>query len=50
MRTSQCSPLNRERRQIPGGVSKIDVNDTDVQLYLSEALKEINDAEDPDYR
>lgn len=48
--SSQCAPLNRERRQIPGGVSSIDVNDDDVQLYLTEALAEINAGEEPDYR
>lgn len=49
---SQCAPLARERRQlgVPGGVSPIDVNDENVQLFLQEALAEVNAGEDPDYR
>jgi hypothetical protein len=43
--------VNREARQIgvPGGVSPIDVNHEDVQLFLREALREINAGEGPDY-
>lgn len=49
---SQCSPLARERRQlgVPGGVVPIDVKSDDVQLYLQEALAEVNAGEEPDYR
>lgn len=42
--------MTRSRRQIPGGVSPLDVNDDRLQIYLIEALNEINAGEDPDYR
>jgi cathepsin F len=44
---SRCQP--REKRQIVGGASPIDDNHEDVQLYLREALVEINKGEGPDY-
>lgn len=34
----------------PGGVYQENVNHKDVQLYLREALEEINAGEEPDYR
>lgn len=50
---SQCSPINRERKQVlVGGVSPIEspTEDADVKLFLEEALSEINAGEEPDYR
>lgn len=34
----------------PGGVRPEDVNSKDIQLFLKEALDEINAGEGPDYR
>ena len=39
----------RNRRQIVGGASPVDINDDQVQLYLTEAVDEVNGKEDPDY-
>lgn len=53
MSKSQCSPINRERKQVlVGGVSPIEspTEDADVKLFLEEALSEINAGEEPDYR
>jgi len=47
---SQCAPSSRVRRQLPGGDFPVDINDENVQLYLKEALAEINAGEEPNYK
>ncbi|CRL01524.1 CLUMA_CG014251, isoform B [Clunio marinus] len=46
---SQCAPINRSRRQAPGGPLQLNVDDEDVKLFLNEALTEVNASEEPDY-
>ncbi|KAL7042638.1 hypothetical protein ACKWTF_001228 [Chironomus riparius] len=40
---------SRNRRQIPGAPSSIDSDDDQVDLFLREAVDEVNGQEDPDY-
>jgi len=38
-----------QQQQLVGGVTPINVHDEDVQLFLKEALVDINAGEEPDY-